>query len=49
MNEVIEKKEVLLRDFNLLLQDQARENGKKDVVLIYLGETEETDREKAKP
>lgn len=48
MNEVIEKKEILLRDFNLLLQEQVRENGKKDVVLIYLGETEETDNEKAR-
>ncbi|WP_206605707.1 hypothetical protein [Pelagibaculum spongiae] len=38
LSEVIEKKEILLKDFNLLLQERIRENGKADVMLVYLGE-----------
>ncbi|ATF09861.1 hypothetical protein [Candidatus Enterovibrio altilux] len=38
MAEVILKKDVLLRDFRLLLQEQVRDNGKQDILLLYLGD-----------
>jgi hypothetical protein len=41
VNEVIEKREVLLQDFRLLLQEQKKNNGKQDMMFIYLGDADE--------
>ncbi|MDP2544251.1 hypothetical protein Q8W13_09485 [Photobacterium damselae subsp. piscicida] len=40
MAEVILKKDVLLRDFRLLLQEKVRDDGKQDIMLLYLGDEE---------
>ncbi|MCV3265059.1 hypothetical protein OGZ01_31265 (plasmid) [Vibrio harveyi] len=34
------KKDVLLRDFRLLLQEKVRDDGKQDIMLLYLGDEE---------
>ena len=40
MAEVILKKDVLLQDFRLLLQEKVRDDGKQDIMLLYLGDEE---------
>ncbi|MCP4802464.1 MAG: hypothetical protein GY891_06340 [Bacteroidetes bacterium] len=38
MAEVLLKKDILLRDFRLLLQEKIRDDGKNDIILLYLGD-----------